>query len=82
MSIQRRGYNTRQEGKRDDDHTVSGGGWSSSDTNDDGSQTTLQIMRIDSDEVENYACAMPRYYAIPLILINKQLAFYEAQVTI
>jgi len=39
-------------------------------------------MRIDSDEVENYACAMPRYYAIPLILINKQLAFYEAQVTI
>ncbi len=36
-------------------------------------------MRIDSDEVENYACAMPRYYAIPLILINKQLTFYEAQ---
>ncbi len=49
------------------------------DPNDDGSWTTLQIMRIDNDEVENYACAMPHYYAIPLILINKQLTFYEAQ---
>jgi hypothetical protein len=49
------------------------------DPNDDGPWITLQIMRIDSDAVENYACAMPRYYAIPLILINKQLAFYEAQ---
>jgi hypothetical protein len=27
---------------------------------------------------EEYTCAMPRYYAIPLILINKRLAFYEA----
>jgi hypothetical protein len=36
-------------------------------------------MRIDDDDVENYTCAMPRYYAIPLILINKLLAFYEAQ---
>jgi hypothetical protein len=36
-------------------------------------------MRVDGDDVEDYACLMPRYYAIPLILINKQLAFYEAQ---
>lgn len=36
-------------------------------------------MRVDGDDVENYAFAMPRYYAIPLILINKQLTFYEAQ---
>jgi hypothetical protein len=37
-------------------------------------------MRIDDDEnVETYPCAMPRCYAIPLILINKQLTFYEAQ---
>ena len=50
------------------------------DPNDDGPWTTLQIMRIDdNDEVENYGCVMPRYYAIPLILINKQLSFYEAQ---
>jgi len=49
------------------------------DPNDDGPWTTLQIMRVDGDVVENYACAMPRYYAIPLILVNKQLAFYEAQ---
>src|SRR5258707_1223201 len=49
------------------------------DPNDDGPWTTLQIMRIDGDDVEDYACLMPRYYAIPLILINKQLAFYEAQ---
>jgi hypothetical protein len=46
---------------------------------DDGPWTTVQIMRIDNDDVENYMCLMPRYYAIPLILINKQLAFYEAQ---
>jgi hypothetical protein len=47
---------------------------------DDGPWTTLQIMRIlDGDQVEPHTCAMPRYYAIPLILINKHLAFYEAQ---
>lgn len=50
------------------------------DPNDDGPWTTLRIMRIDeNDVVEDYSCAMPRYYAIPLILINKRLAFYEAQ---
>jgi hypothetical protein len=49
------------------------------DPKDDGPLTTVQIMRIDDDGVEDYSCAMPRYYAIPLILINKQLTFYEAQ---
>jgi hypothetical protein len=49
------------------------------DPNDDGPLTRLQIMRIEGDDVEDYGCAMPRYYAIPLILINKQLTFYEAQ---
>jgi hypothetical protein len=34
---------------------------------------------VDDGQVEHYTCAMPRYYAIPLILINKHLAFYEAQ---
>ncbi|KAI9438235.1 hypothetical protein H4582DRAFT_2057691 [Lactarius indigo] len=46
---------------------------------DDGPWTTVQIMRIDGDQVEEYTCAMPRYYAVPLILINKRLAFFEAQ---
>jgi len=36
-------------------------------------------MRIEDDDVENYSCIMPRVYAIPLMLINKQLTFYEAQ---
>jgi hypothetical protein len=50
------------------------------DPNDDGPLTTLQIMRIDDDDnVEDHPVAMPRCYAIPLILINKHLAFYEAQ---
>lgn len=49
------------------------------DPNNDGPLTTLQIMRIDDDDIETYSCAMPSYYAIPLILINKQLTFYEAQ---
>lgn len=48
------------------------------DPNVDGPWATLKIMRI-SDDVEHYECLMPRYYAIPLILINKHLAFYEAQ---
>jgi hypothetical protein len=42
----------------------------------------LQIMRVDDDrgqvEVEEYTCAVPRYYAVPLILMNKRLAFFEA----
>src|SRR6266702_291085 len=46
---------------------------------DDGPWTMLQIMRIDDDQVEQYTCAMPRYYAVPLVLINKRLAFFEAQ---
>jgi hypothetical protein len=48
---------------------------------DDGPWTTLRIMRVEDNniDVEEYTCAMPRYYAIPLILINKRLAFYEAQ---
>jgi hypothetical protein len=36
-------------------------------------------MDAEDDKVENYTCAMPRYYAIPLILINKKLAYFEAQ---
>lgn len=42
----------------------------------------VQIMRVDEDrdqvEVEKYTCAVPRYYAVPLILMNKRLAFFEA----
>ena len=49
------------------------------DWDDGGPWITLQIMRIDDDDVEEYKCAMPRYYAIPLILINKYLAFVEAR---
>ena len=45
---------------------------------DDGPWTMVQIMRVD-DEIEHFTCAMPRYYAIPLILINKRLSFFEAQ---
>ena len=45
---------------------------------DDGPWTMVQIMRVD-DEIEHFTCAMPRYYSIPLILINKRLAFFEAQ---
>jgi len=46
---------------------------------DDGPWSMLQIMRVDDgDQVEEYTCAMPRYYAVPLILMNKRLAFFEA----
>lgn len=40
----------------------------------------LQIMRVEDEggEVEEYTCAMPRYYAVPLILMNKRLAWFEA----
>lgn len=38
----------------------------------------LQIMQVENDEVEEYTCAMPRCYAVPLILMNKRLAFFEA----
>jgi len=49
---------------------------------DDGPWTAIQIMRIDEDgSIEHYMCAMPRYYAIPLILLNKRLAYAEAQCT-
>jgi hypothetical protein len=51
-------------------------------SNNDGPWSTLQIMRVDEDrgqvEVEEYTCAVPRYYAVPLILMNKRLAFLEA----
>jgi hypothetical protein len=49
---------------------------------DDGPWATLRIMSLEEkngNEEEEYRCAIPRYYAIPLILINKRLAFYEAQ---
>lgn len=47
---------------------------------DDGPWATLQILNVgEGDETEQYACAIPRYYAIPLILLNKRLAFFEAQ---
>ncbi|KAI9513459.1 hypothetical protein F5148DRAFT_1155838 [Russula earlei] len=50
------------------------------DPNDDGPWTMLQIMRIgESNDIDQYTCAMPRCYAIPLILVNKRLAFHEAQ---
>ena len=50
------------------------------DPKDDGPWTRIQIARVNEDDsVEEYGCVMPRYYAIPLILINKQLSFYEAQ---
>lgn len=46
----------------------------------DGPWTTVQIMHIDDDDkIEHFTCAMPRYYAVPLILINKRLSYYEAQ---
>jgi hypothetical protein len=38
----------------------------------------LKIMEVENDKVEEYTCAMPRYYAVPLILMNKRLAFFEA----
>lgn len=46
---------------------------------DDGPWTMVQIMRIDDNEIEHFTCAMPRYYAVPLILLNKHLSFFEAQ---
>ena len=47
---------------------------------DDGPWSMLQIMRVEDEggEVEEYTCAMPRYYAVPLILMNKRLAWFEA----
>lgn len=48
-------------------------------SNDDGPWTTLRIKDVTRDNVEDYTTAMPRYYAIPLILINKMLAYVEAQ---
>jgi hypothetical protein len=46
---------------------------------DDGPWTMVQIMRIDDNEIEHFTCAMPRYYAVPLILLNKRLSYFEAQ---
>jgi hypothetical protein len=46
---------------------------------DDGLWAMLQIMRVDDDQTEDYRCAMPHYYAIPLILMNKRIAYFEAQ---
>lgn len=48
-------------------------------SNDDGPWTTLRIKDVTRDNVEDYTTAMPRYYAIPLILINKMLAYVESQ---
>ena len=46
---------------------------------DDGPWSMLKIMEVvENDKVEEYTCAMPRYYAVPLILMNKRLAFFEA----
>ncbi|KAF8264034.1 hypothetical protein EI94DRAFT_1739411 [Lactarius quietus] len=37
-------------------------------------------MCIEEDSsIEHYTCAMPRYYAVPLILLNKRLAYFEGQ---
>jgi hypothetical protein len=33
----------------------------------------------DDNTVEDFLVVMPRYYTVPLILINKRLAFVEAQ---
>ncbi|KAH9968100.1 hypothetical protein BC827DRAFT_470818 [Russula dissimulans] len=49
------------------------------DPNDDGPWTMVEIMRVDGDATENYTCALPSHYAVPLILLNKRLAFFEAQ---
>jgi len=38
----------------------------------------VHIQRVEGDEIEEYTCMMPRYYAVPLILMNKRLAFLEA----
>ncbi|KAI9463995.1 hypothetical protein BJY52DRAFT_880589 [Lactarius psammicola] len=59
---------------------VPAAGWTAAHY-DDGPWTMLQIMRVDDGQVEQYTCAMPRYYAVPLILINKRLAYFEAQCT-
>jgi hypothetical protein len=45
---------------------------------DDGQWSMVHIQRIEGDEIEEYTCMMPRYYAVPLILMNKRLAFLEA----
>ncbi|KAH9952747.1 hypothetical protein BGW80DRAFT_1259884 [Lactifluus volemus] len=46
---------------------------------DDSPVTQLRILTIEDGNEEEHRCNMPRCYAIPLILINKRLAFYEAQ---
>jgi len=47
---------------------------------DDGPWAIVQIMCIEEDSsIEHYTCAMPRYYAVPLILLNKRLAYFEGQ---
>ena len=46
---------------------------------DDGLWAMLQIMRIDDNQIEHYTCTMPHYYAVPLILMNKRIAYFEAQ---
>jgi hypothetical protein len=49
---------------------------------DDGPWTVVQIMQINEDSsIEHYTCAMPQYYAVPLILLNKRLAYFEAHCT-
>ncbi|KAI0301260.1 hypothetical protein BC826DRAFT_988386 [Russula brevipes] len=51
--------------------------------NDEGPWAMLHIMRIENFDMavepEQFTCVMPRYYAIPLMLVNKRLAFAEAQ---
>lgn len=51
------------------------------DPDDDGPWAVLRIKRLERKDGkgEEYRCVMPRCYAIPLILLNKRLAFYEAQ---
>jgi hypothetical protein len=40
----------------------------------------MRIENVDmAVEPEQFTCVMPRYYAIPLMLVNKRLAFAEAQ---
>jgi hypothetical protein len=43
-----------------------------------GTFAVLSILNVDGDNEETIPAIIPRYYAIPLILINKYLAFIEA----
>ncbi|KAI0267411.1 hypothetical protein BC834DRAFT_76935 [Gloeopeniophorella convolvens] len=48
----------------------------------DGPWSMLKIMHVereDGEDTEEFICAMPRCYAAPLTLLNKRLAYFDAQ---